>query len=272
MYANASQEGGLVIDPSIEGAIAFIDRGAAAQYFSAALGQEVGSRLKVGFDAGFKAGQTRAQQIEPRRQSTARILGTQQDASSTPADPVQDVPQAATGDVVLDRDQLEAQWLAENEEQLERSIGEDTARGSVALNWRKDAIFGPGLVFAPFALARGDIYRVETSPNHNESFSRGLGYAGTEVSWPFMRPGENVDLIVEPVVMAAYATDYVEKVWPLSYRGGKVFGYPAEGAKDAAARPSGGSINGNDSISVSRSAFMRRITAASEDRRISGSV
>jgi DNA-binding beta-propeller fold protein YncE len=28
--------------------------------------------------------------------------------------------------------------------------------------------------------------------------------------------------------MGAYATDFVEKVWPLSYRGGKIFGYPSE--------------------------------------------
>ena len=42
--------------------------------------------------------------------------------------------------------------------------------------------------------------------------------------------------------MGAYATDFVEKLWPLSYRGspGKVFGYPSEGAQDAAARPAGG--------------------------------
>lgn len=40
--------------------------------------------------------------------------------------------------------------------------------------------------------------------------------------------------------MGAYATDYVEKVWPLSYRGGKRFGYPAEGARNEIAPPSGG--------------------------------
>jgi YVTN family beta-propeller protein len=42
--------------------------------------------------------------------------------------------------------------------------------------------------------------------------------------------------------MGAYATDFVEKLWPLSYRGSpkKTFGYPAEGAVDAAARPAGG--------------------------------
>lgn len=40
--------------------------------------------------------------------------------------------------------------------------------------------------------------------------------------------------------MGAYATDFVEKIWPLSYRGGKVYGYPAEGNYDEAARSSGG--------------------------------
>jgi DNA-binding beta-propeller fold protein YncE len=40
--------------------------------------------------------------------------------------------------------------------------------------------------------------------------------------------------------MGAYATDFVEKIWPLSYRGGKVYGYPAEGKYDTIARPSGG--------------------------------
>ena len=44
--------------------------------------------------------------------------------------------------------------------------------------------------------------------------------------------------------MGAYATDFVEKLWPLSYRGSPkgTFGYPSEGAVDAAARPAGGYI------------------------------
>jgi DNA-binding beta-propeller fold protein YncE len=40
--------------------------------------------------------------------------------------------------------------------------------------------------------------------------------------------------------MGAYATDFVEKSWPLSYRGGKRIGYPSEGHYDVAARGSGG--------------------------------
>ena len=42
--------------------------------------------------------------------------------------------------------------------------------------------------------------------------------------------------------MGAYATDFVEKIWPLSYRGSPkgTFGYPSEGALDFPARPAGG--------------------------------
>ena len=43
--------------------------------------------------------------------------------------------------------------------------------------------------------------------------------------------------------MGAYATDFVEKVWPLNYRGSpkkKLTTYPAEGVLDAVARPAGG--------------------------------
>jgi DNA-binding beta-propeller fold protein YncE len=42
--------------------------------------------------------------------------------------------------------------------------------------------------------------------------------------------------------MGAYATDFVEKMWPLTYRhdGVKKIGYPAEGNYDSIARPTGG--------------------------------
>jgi hypothetical protein len=42
--------------------------------------------------------------------------------------------------------------------------------------------------------------------------------------------------------MGAYATDFVQKVWPLTYRGNplKTLTYPAEGTMDSNARPTGG--------------------------------
>lgn len=45
--------------------------------------------------------------------------------------------------------------------------------------------------------------------------------------------------------MAAYCTDFVEKVWPLNYRGSplkKLAQYPSEGEKDPVSRPAGGYI------------------------------
>jgi LPS-assembly protein len=81
------------------------------------------------------------------------------------------------------------------------------ARASLGATWRRDAIFGPGLVLSPFAQARGDVYQVETAGGDSETVTRGLGLAGAEVSWPFMRPGERFDLIVEPVAMAAIASE-----------------------------------------------------------------
>jgi YVTN family beta-propeller protein len=40
--------------------------------------------------------------------------------------------------------------------------------------------------------------------------------------------------------MGAYASDFVERLWPLGYRGDRRVPYPAEGAHDEAARPAGG--------------------------------
>ncbi|MGD9816100.1 MAG: LPS-assembly protein LptD [Hyphomonadaceae bacterium] len=80
-------------------------------------------------------------------------------------------------------------------------------RVSVGGTWRRDVVFGPGIVFSPFAQARGDFYQIETTADEYETVTRGLGLGGAEVSWPFMRPGERFDVIIEPVVMAAYASD-----------------------------------------------------------------
>ncbi|MES1197265.1 MAG: LPS assembly protein LptD, partial [Pseudomonadota bacterium] len=71
----------------------------------------------------------------------------------------------------------------------------DDARVSASATYRKDAIFGPGWVISPFAEARADVFNVETTPGHKETFERSLALGGAEFSWPFMRPGERFDLI-----------------------------------------------------------------------------
>ena len=86
----------------------------------------------------------------------------------------------------------------------------NNGRFSLGATWRRDMIFGAGVVLSPFAHARGDVFHVETAADDYETFGRGLGMGGIEVSWPFMRPGERFDLIVEPVVMASYGSDDAE--------------------------------------------------------------
>lgn len=80
-------------------------------------------------------------------------------------------------------------------------------RFSLGATWRRDMIFGPGIVVSPMAHVRGDVFGVETAVDNYESFGRALGMGGVEISWPFMRPGERFDLIFEPVVVAAYGSE-----------------------------------------------------------------
>ncbi|MBL8560218.1 MAG: LPS-assembly protein LptD [Hyphomonadaceae bacterium] len=82
--------------------------------------------------------------------------------------------------------------------------GVDSARVSVGGEWRRDSIVGPGLVLAPFAQTRADIYRTGNAPTaKDETFTRSVGLAGVEVRYPFVRTGGNVDVIIEPIGMVA---------------------------------------------------------------------
>ena len=127
------------------------------------------------------------------------------------------LPFAETEHVFLDPVLRGQVRMAVNTAVLLREDNDDTAlfegndgRVSGTATWRKDMVFGPGMVFSPFAQGRGDLYHVETAEDEYETFARALGLAGAEVSWPFMRPGERFDLIIEPVVMAAYASNDAE--------------------------------------------------------------
>mgnify|MGYP003643842882 FL=1 len=94
---------------------------------------------------------------------------------------------------------------------LERETGTDYARASVTADWRAHWVTGNGIVIEPYAYGRNDSYSFEDLPASygvpEDSFSRQLGLVGAEISWPFYRPGETVDWIVEPVFSATAASD-----------------------------------------------------------------
>jgi LPS-assembly protein len=82
----------------------------------------------------------------------------------------------------------------------------DTARASFGADWQHRGVFGPGLVVEPFLEARGDVYRLDDGAGA-ETLSRAVGVGGAQVSWPLMRRAGGIDLLVEPLVMAAYGSE-----------------------------------------------------------------
>lgn len=86
--------------------------------------------------------------------------------------------------------------------------GVDSTRVTGGFEWRRDQIVGPGVVISPFAQARADVYRVGNfAAVQDETFARGLGLTGVEVSWPLMSSTPGYDVILEPIAMAAIGSN-----------------------------------------------------------------
>ncbi|MFZ4069569.1 MAG: LPS-assembly protein LptD [Caulobacterales bacterium] len=99
--------------------------------------------------------------------------------------------------------QLRLQTSAVN---LSRSSSEpQSSRVSGGFKWSRDRVFGPGLIMAPFAEARTDVYSIRNGPvaSGDDTLTRSVGVAGVQVRWPFIKPGANTSWVVEPIAMAA---------------------------------------------------------------------
>lgn len=83
----------------------------------------------------------------------------------------------------------------------------DSGRASLGAKWRKETAFGPGWVFSPFLEGRGDYYTFTDAAETEGDLTRAVGLVGAELRWPFVRPGENVQALIEPVVMAALGSN-----------------------------------------------------------------
>jgi LPS-assembly protein len=81
----------------------------------------------------------------------------------------------------------------------------NSGRVSAGGEWTMNEVVGPGIIFSPFAQARADVYRVENypTPSDSDTFGRGVGMVGFEARMPFVRAGDNVSWMIEPIMMAA---------------------------------------------------------------------
>ncbi len=90
---------------------------------------------------------------------------------------------------------------------LNREDGDDYARITVQGEWERPTILPGGVRLEPFALARADAYATEDEASGEENdFTRAMGLAGAEVSWPFARSEGWGDLILAPRVQAVAAS------------------------------------------------------------------
>lgn len=96
-------------------------------------------------------------------------------------------------------------------------------------------------IFGDMAQGNGDVnlclFPEKVTPNHHKLASEFVLLDNIYVDGEVSADGHEWS-------MGAYATDWVEKHWPLTYRGGgkDKIGYPSEGNFDNAARPSSGYI------------------------------
>jgi len=89
-------------------------------------------------------------------------------------------------------------------------FGADSQRVSFGGDWSMARVLPGGLVLEPFAEARADYYVLDSTVNAANpdlegpsNVSRVVGSAGARLSYPLIRPGKTVDILIEPTVMAA---------------------------------------------------------------------
>ncbi len=87
---------------------------------------------------------------------------------------------------------------------LTRENGFDSERVSLGADWSGERVLPGGLVFDPFLDGRIDYYGLDEALSGEDSVTRAVGSVGARLSYPMIRTGESVDLLVEPIAMGAW--------------------------------------------------------------------
>lgn len=84
--------------------------------------------------------------------------------------------------------------------------GRDLSRSTVRASWRRDALFGAGLVATGLVDVSADFYDVQQDEAFEGTTTRLTGAAGVELRWPLTRatPG-GATQVIEPVVQLVWA-------------------------------------------------------------------
>ncbi|MDR3506525.1 MAG: LPS-assembly protein LptD [Caulobacteraceae bacterium] len=91
--------------------------------------------------------------------------------------------------------------------------GPDSRRATAEVNWQRNFTVGPGIRLSPFLDLRGDFYNVSnpTATDHGTyNISRGVGTAGLDVSWPFIKQAGSTSIILEPLGQIALSPNITQ--------------------------------------------------------------
>jgi len=86
------------------------------------------------------------------------------------------------------------------------SDGRDAAHATLRAGWRRDAVFGPGILGAVLATAQADIYDIAQDDAAQGRKTRATGALAVELRWPLTRatPGGAIQ-VIEPVAQLIWA-------------------------------------------------------------------
>ena len=87
---------------------------------------------------------------------------------------------------------------------LTRDVGEDSQRVSVGADWSQRSVLPGGFLLEPFADIRADYYALDEEYSGEPDVTRALGSSGVRLSYPLIRRGEQVDILIEPIAMGAW--------------------------------------------------------------------
>jgi LPS-assembly protein len=108
---------------------------------------------------------------------------------------------------------------------ITRQVGDDYARASVGLNWSRPTILPLGVRAEAFSFGRIDAFHYnETNADganiNTETFTRTVGAAGVDLSWPFVRLGSAMDIEVAPRTLLVAASGLDDDRIPVPAEGG----------------------------------------------------
>jgi LPS-assembly protein len=86
------------------------------------------------------------------------------------------------------------------------SDGRDAARATLRAGWRRDAVFGPGILGAVLAEAQADFYDIAQDADAQGIYARATGTLAVELRWPLTRTTVGgATQVIEPVAQLIWA-------------------------------------------------------------------